>query len=303
MAYVAGSASSAADLRTAVVNACMENGWTWNNEVLNKGACYVRLQVTGSVLTVLGGTGVDVNHALTTPGPQIARLGPVAGMTLVFPCAYEIFIGSDPDEVYLVVNSSISFYQWLAFGSSPVAGLPGTGNWYGASIPATTTLGAVITPTGGGSSGGSGGGTGALFWRGDNTSYTPPFAISTFAHHGIQDTPGAVWTNDDGTRTSDANAVGPIQPLITSMPNQWNAETAYLPIVAYLARLSSKVSPIVQLANARYLRIDNYDPGEIITLGSDRWKVYPWWLKNAAARNGGNGHSGTLGWAIRYDGP
>ena len=59
------------------------------------------------------------------------------------------------------------------------------------------------------------------------------------------------------------------------------------------------------LAHCRFLRIDNYQPGDIIPLGPDRWKVAPWYRKNTAQRDGGSNiqHTGTFGWAIRYDGP
>jgi len=61
----------------------------------------------------------------------------------------------------------------------------------------------------------------------------------------------------------------------------------------------------VDLQNARTLRVDNYDPGQIITLGDDQWRIYPFYRKNADQRDGttssGGDHSGTMGWAIRYD--
>jgi len=80
-----------------------------------------------------------------------------------------------------------------------------------------------------------------------------------------------------------------------------------LPIRAYKIRPSSKVSLIGDLENARYMRIDNYAPGEVFNLGAERWKALPWHQKNAtpAGRSGGDGltHTGTLGWAIRYEGP
>ena len=93
------------------------------------------------------------------------------------------------------------------------------------------------------------------------------------------------------------------KPLIQRTPNTWNGEATLLPVQAYLARPSSKVSLIAELGHMRYVRIDNYNAGDIITLGADRWKVFPWWQRNAASRDGADFSSGTLGFAVRYDGP
>jgi hypothetical protein len=48
-----------------------------------------------------------------------------------------------------------------------------------------------------------------------------------------------------------------------------------------------------------------------VTIGQDRWKIYPFFKKNIQYRNGttgaspsgGTNHSGTLAMAIRHDGP
>ena len=67
----------------------------------------------------------------------------------------------------------------------------------------------------------------------------------------------------------------------------------------------NKVRLVLEVRNARYMRIGNNDPEQVITLGPDRWKVFPFLRKNASVPDGGSviDHSGTFGWAIRYDGP
>jgi hypothetical protein len=84
-----------------------------------------------------------------------------------------------------------------------------------------------------------------------------------------------------------------------------------LPLRAWKERTPYKSSLVADLANARLLRIDNITPGDILTIGTDKWKAYPWYRKNVSARDGsGNqgsayniNHTGTFGWAIRYEGP
>ena len=91
--------------------------------------------------------------------------------------------------------------------------------------------------------------------------------------------------------------------LITTQPNAFNNEGVLLPIKVIKTRASSKYSQVLQLENARNIRIDNYTPQEIIALGTDEWMVFPWYKKNVSARNGGGDvtHTGTFGWAIKYE--
>jgi len=56
------------------------------------------------------------------------------------------------------------------------------------------------------------------------------------------------------------------------------------------------------MAHIRYVVIANLQPEDIITLGSDRWRVYPFFRKGAAFAPAGQ-DTGYLGMAIRYDGP
>jgi hypothetical protein len=57
---------------------------------------------------------------------------------------------------------------------------------------------------------------------------------------------------------------------------------------------------VLECAHARFVSIANLDDQQIITLGTDKWKVYPW-MRRGAAYDGLNS-SGNCGHAIRYDG-
>lgn len=297
MAYVNGSATSMTDLLSALQAACTANGWTLSGNVLHKGSCYVEVTVASGYLVILGGTGIDGSNNLTGAGPYVARIGLAwTGDSLTFPMNYVVHIGATPDEIYFIINYEVNRWQWLAFGSSPMAGLPGTGNWYGASI--SRKIGSskcYITPTSGGYLGISAPSM-ALFWNNYSTYQT------CFVHHDLD---GNTWSLDNAASTdstSAAIAINAAQPMIPRQPNSWNGEAALIPIQPCIARTSGKVSMILDIAHSRYIRNDNYTDGDIITLGSDQWCVYPWHQKNSAARDGGNSinHTGTLGWAIRY---
>jgi hypothetical protein len=92
--------------------------------------------------------------------------------------------------------------------------------------------------------------------------------------------------------------------LQANSPNQWNGEAVLSPIIVYTTRASGLLSPVLQTAHIRWVMIDNLTDGQIITIGSDKWKIYPLWRRSSRtfnpSQNGGG--TGTLGYAVRYNG-
>jgi len=295
MSYYSGTANDMSALRQALIDACVLEGWSWNgtDEVLSKGALFLRLQITSGYLTLLGRTSATAGDA-----PSIVQIGvPIKEASVSYPVSYELFVFSA--EVYLVINYSTDRYQWLCFGGSTVQSLAGSGMWFAASVgPTVPWYGVVMSPYDDISSNGSGGSVAAcpgLFWRQVGVSG----GANCWVHSDL-DSQGW-WL----AQTVGGNQIGiSASTLVAVLPNSWNSEAVLLPIRAYKIRAAGKVSLIADLEHARYTRVDNYTPGEIVIIGSERWKIYPWYRKNTAQRNGGMSvdHSGTMGWAIRYEG-
>ncbi len=313
MAYVSGTATDLTSLRLAIISACTANGWALDGVVLYKDTNYLTLTVTGNYLDLLGGTGVS-SGALTGDAPSASRIGSVSSGTsylypLAWPLSYEVFINTAPDEVVVVLNYSTDRYQWLAWGKSTVP-LPGTGMWFGGTmeggrtqVPAGITYGihidvpATLSEQFGARSSSS------QFW-----GLCPALFHATILqfgnrgehiHHNLT---GGGWSGND----ADVVASRYRFPLDRLVPSAWNSETVLLPIQPYSGAYgSNKVAMVADMAHIRACRIDNNTPGDIVTLGSDRWKIYPWYSKNRGAPTGGMGltHSGCIGFAVRYDGP
>jgi hypothetical protein len=314
MAFVTGTAGSYADLLTAIQNACTAQGWTLDGSILSKGTAFFSLTASGSSIEMWGGLGAaDGALTDTTFRPVYLAMFTTAAS---WPLAYDIHIHGD--EVFVVVKYGVDYYSWLGFGCSPAPGVTatGTGNWFGASYGPLSVGGSIsIMPTGNPTNARSSAGLG--FLTGSSGAVDNQVCAQNFyAHHnldgigwsssgsgvGTPDTAHSTWSNGP----SRASVPSALSPLYSNQPNAWNSESCLLPITAYVARASSMVSPVVAIAHARLIRIDNYAPGDILTLGSDRWKIYPWLAKNSAARDGSTNsinHSGTMGWAVRYDGP
>lgn len=295
MAYATGSAATLAELRTAIFGACTANGWTNDGDVIYRGGCYARLQVVTGSLHILGGNGV-AGGDVTFGGPYTARIGDLsAPAALAFPLTYHIFINTNPDEVYVVVKYSSVYFQWLAWGKSSIT-LPGSGNWYGASLRYTTQYnGSIfISPVAGGSN--SGGSSGALFW-----GTAAGFSQNCFIHHDID---GLGWSAAlSPASVGGVAAITAAGTLVNIAPNAWNSEAVLIPIPISVTRASSRYSLLAQPRHARYTRLDAMVPEQIITIASDQWMIFPWLSRDTANRNSdifGALHSGTLGWAIRY---
>lgn len=305
MAYYSGTATSLANLLTALQTHAVADGWTLTGDVLSKAGVYFQLQTTATNLTCLG----CESNAVANPAPNVVSIGRIYQRTsyptreISFPCNYEVF--GFAQEIYLVVNYDVDSYQWLAFGKSTVSGLVGQGGWCGASIGLLEVAASATDPIWiTGSSGGSGGAgfpntCAALFWT--TACSNSATARNCWINHGLD---GHGWTYY-GSASNIPSGIQPLAPLIAMQPNAWNSEAVLLPIRSWKERPSYKNSLIADLANARHMRIDNLSPGDILTLGSEKWKIFPWYRKNAAARDGGTqiNHTGTFGWAIRYQGP
>lgn len=300
MSYYSGTASSLADLRTALLTHAQADGWVLTGDVLSKAGVFFQIQVTATNITCLG----CESNAVVNPAPNVVSIGRIferigyPTREITFPCNYEVF--GFAQELYLVVNYDVDSYQWMAFGKSTVPGLAGQGGWCGATqgilgIASSGTSPIAISST-------SGADTyeytsAALFWA----TAAEQAARNAWVNHGL-DAHG--WTYN-GSQFSIPIGIRHNSLLVSMQPSVWNSEATLLPLRCYKERPSYKASLIADLANARHLRIDNLVPGDILTLGSDQWKVFPWYRKDVASRNGGTNinHTGTFGWAIRYEGP
>lgn len=297
MAYVKGSSTTLANLLSDIRAACTANGWTLSGEVLHKGAVFQRVWLNGNFIDSLGGTGIDGSNNLTgtpTAGSN-SRIGsPSPGIApLVFPLTYHVFIGTAPDEVFVVVNYSTDYYQWLAWGKSSIS-MPGSGGWFSGSMDNTPSFAGGVSLQLGSSSGYGG--------RGVQSGVCCPALFHSHYQAGVfgESVNHGIGTTVNGWGGGDINAASYRVPLDFMLPSAWNSEAVLLPMQAFTTNYGSgKVAMVLDVAHARALRIDNHQPGDIITLGADSWMVFAWYKKAAAESSTS---SGRLGWAIRYDG-
>lgn len=314
MAYITGSASNISDLMSALNSALTSNGWAYGSGNFTKGTMSFAIASVSNHLTIRSNVGGGPDTIKGCDGTM--SLGAIGASALQYPMNYYIHIHTSPDEVYLFVNESSDRWSWLAFGQSDVAGISGPGDWYAANI--TGSNNSFTTAS-----------IGIDF---STQYYQRNWGLFTECRHGnadnsVQPYNSTVYHGLDGFKWSQmgedydnqtisspvfwswspviAAALQPITPLLKAQPNTWNSQAVLVRVQAYIKRASNKFSLVLDLGHSRYLRNDNYNDGDIITIGSDQWKVYPFLKKNITNRNGvqNSTHSGTFALAVRYDGP
>ncbi|WP_297831671.1 hypothetical protein [Thermomonas sp.] len=334
MAYVTGSAASMSALLSALQGACTANGWTLSGNVLHKGSCYADLKLgqpgysygappVNGYLRLVAGNGIDGSNNITDAAPGAVFLGPLrqaaydsVPLTWSFPIEYHIHVLASPDEVWLWVRYETDYWQYMAFGRSPAPGCGGSGNWSTALIGSTLGRGDCYDNVCSGSGNGvSGVGYGSIsrlcsipFWWNQN-SYS---SGNGFVHGVIDNSSGAArWNVPLFATDHGAAAWLTLYQLYNKCQSVWNDEAVLCPIQLAQQRPSNKISIIAEMQHARLTRNLYLQPGEIVALGLDKWKVYPTYRRNTdvtgdiAPGGGVDGasHSGTFAIAVRYDGP
>lgn len=329
--YSSGSASSFSDLMTAIVNYLVTKGYTDNagtahpstpsaSRILTKGNIAVRIGYDAQpCLFLYGGTGISGTSLVNqTTTDRYAKIGSAQAAPMTFPVTYEFFWSDTPEEFYVVVNYNGDKYQHLHFGKSDIPDIGGNGLWLSGSydggraltgLPANSTsdqsrmymTGTRTSSNGNGSFyttpyGGLGGGyfaVGENTWNG-GAIYCGLEGVDAWRIKGTSSgTAGALLNHDQS------------MSLMMALPSLFNESEVLLPIQVNMRRSSSLITPVAILRHARMFRIDNTNPGDIITYGSDQWKCFPLYAKNTVDRNGVNWttgayHSGTYGIALRY---
>ena len=303
MAYQTGTASSFSDLVTTIQTFATGNGWTLSGTVLYKSAnAYTELSSDTTNLYILGGTG-ESGGSLTGASSEYARIG-TAAEAINWPANYYLFAHTSPDEIICIFNHDSVWFQWLAFGVVDKLGTWNGGNWFGATLQETAPLNQqAFTATDGYS------------WQsGDPTAHTMPSWAPWWRTDGGYPTYKAncqiycdldanTWVSNTSNDPGAVYSAPLMSPLVARSKSTWNEQAVLVNPILAMDRPSGFKSVIAQLPHFRWLRIDNYAPGDIITIGSDEWMVFPFHKKDLDDTSPYSANTGPYGWAIAYDGP
>lgn len=294
---------------------------------------------TASVIAVRAGNGIDGSNALTDAPSSGARIGRLRDGTTgstpwpdwPWPVTYHLHIFDNPDEVFFFVTYGGQYWQHLMFGQSPAPGNPGTGNWHSgifshwssnSGVRGSWLINSCSIAAAGGLMGSRASGSNRLWvpapfwWRGLDVNITPDEANLNGRIHGCIDdnnAGAAIWSHEDQPvgwsslplQMGKVSSSRTVEPLPSMSPSTFSGQAQLFPIMPMQERADGKSSIIGHLKHIRFCRNDFIEPGEVISIGPDRWKVYPCYRKFTDARDGGSNidHSGTFALAIEYDGP
>jgi len=311
MAYQTGTASSLSDLKTTLELFATTNGWALNSGVLSKAGCHVKFTSDVDYLRFNIGSGDDGNGGLTDAfdftgvstgdqyrnsgqGFQIVRVR--NSQTMQFPITYHLISHVNPENIFLIINYNITHCQHIAFGNFQKYGTwgggqygSGTTGWYSTK---QQTLREYSSIDGDGNNG-----AGAyLFANQYGSAYVDPCPSSAIKC----DVDAQTWRGFSQTYNNDfptawertCSAAAWSQPYLTILSTV-NLQPVMCPPVLCIGRPAKMHSIAGIMPHVRYLRIDNYNVGDVISVGSQRWIVFP--HTNKQHYNGG--------WAIKYDGP
>lgn len=314
MAYQTGTVNTLADINVTIRTFLAANGWTWDsgNSTIYKDSMYIKLfdttdyvyyqastALTGGDVAPYVGMGLP-NRLTATPTPS----------PITFPATYFAFLNSD--EFYFIINYNSTLYQYVCWGKSTMDVGTGTGTFISASLnyPRYTipgNYGSLISTVADGystylvgSSSSAAPFYGQAYYNSGNPS--PDYVHTVLAETALPSNP---WHIGDSTNDTYANIGNrDMSALISVQPNVWNGESILLPIRCYKKMQSSKTALVLDLQTAKQCRIDNFANKEEITVGSDTWKIFPFFQRNMTQRNGPTSaeymyHSGTFGWAIK----
>lgn len=312
MAYQTSVVTSAADLKSTIETFAQANGWTLSGGVLNAGSVYVRLTNPDSSSIKIEGARNN-----TWSAPDICSRWSQIRQT-VWPAVAkcELFAFGSPMTLWCRLNFDIVTNRHLGFGMITKYGTWNGGQWFHASHTQDSHAGdnALYSKTDSAQAGPLWRNETALFWDQQDLE-----GLAGVAYYGKCsmlecDLTGDVWpaTTGAGTNATAENKIYSrllMSPIHKYNPNLINNQSILTPFQLFLLNNDGNYMPIGFPDHVRWVRMDNYQDEDIVTIGSDRWKIFSWGVKDAVYPDGNTGASSTPlstgynGVAVRYDGP
>jgi len=283
--YETGTATGPADLITKLETFAVANGWTVNTptsgKVFTKGGKYWGVSWDVDDIFLRAATGYAAGSAWNAqPGaaPQTQVANNIPGPFQ----AYHFFAGSAPDYLHVVIEKSAGLFSHIGIGNIQKSGEYVGGEYTNALywLTAYTTSQSPNNP--------------------DDDNHSVPFdcianQYTATARNNIRcEVDSLIWHPFGSAAVNTLttpNAVGGVRgqgphmsfnkELYDRSPSDFNQLTPLLPIMVHIRRASGLTSLIGFAKDIRFLNIKNLAPGELITIGSDEWLVFPLIQKTA----------------------
>ena len=319
MAYETGSATGPNDMLIKLRDFAAAQGWTVRRDAaagsgrelcLSKGASYVNMRSYQNENLIINGYsasgryGIAINgsdgysagatwdrqpgyplRTSTSGGDQAHANLPLPIYFGPFP-SYHLF-APDSKTIYLELEVASTIFQRLGFGALDLfnSAAPGGGRFFYA------TGGRNTEDT-----------TGTDTWLGSHVEdgrYSleeVPFRAAGYANSNYASTLSGSflraqfdsfnnWCHSSrsptNTQTGQACQGGAVHDkvLMSMSPNPMNGVGILLPQIVSVNRNDEYLNPVGVMPGLRYMDMTLYQPGEEFKLGSETWKVFPWYQK------------------------
>lgn len=310
MAFQSVVVNSAVDLKTAIETFAQSNGWTLSGGVLSKNGCYTMLTVPSTselrIQNAKNGDFTGVNIAI-----RYSRI-----YNTVWPSSATVYMVafSNPDIVWITMNFDVVKFMHLGFGNIVKYGTWNGGQWFHAQHSSRVADGNVCSLIDGYQNPyfPSSAGECALFWNTISRDSFNGYNVENNASSIECDIRGYIWEPKAGTNGDTDTVWCPrmISPIHMKNPNVFNSQTLLTPFQLWLKASDGYMQCLGHIDHVRFVKLTNYNPGDRITLGSEQWTLYPWYIHDVSNPDGrqpnyhdGTSSTGVLGVAVKYDGP
>lgn len=312
MAYQTGTVSSASDLASTIRTFALANGWASGglSEVVTKGGCHVRISSPSESEVKIEGAR---NGSFTAPDicPRYSRINLTAWPSMA---TYHLVAFNNPDTIWCTIVFAVTDHMHLGFGSLQKYGTWSGGMWFHAShtqLSGSKDGGLMSLIDGGAAPFGTG--TSAteagLFWSPRMDESLGGGYVENAASSLLCELRGRIWEPPLSTTGVQMHGPTVFGPTHKYNPNAFNDQTVLTPFQLYLQNTDGHYMAIGHVGHVRFVKLTNYNPGDVIEIGPDRWKLFPWHRKDVNNPDGKspsganfNWSTGVLGVAVRYDG-
>lgn len=322
MAYATGTATGVADLLDKLRIFATANGWTQNYFGARTTGSGTALQLTKGTqyVTFIADTGAGTandpgnffgcySHNVYSGGngtenqAQGSAKCLANGMTGPY-VAYHFMTGAERscDYLYVVVEVNSGIFKHTGVGKLVSLGALNTGMFaFGCRWSYATSSNTINTATSAlhavpfdSTEGSSRNGPGTQL-RADSDGVVPRWYDSWSG--------GSFGTRmGGGIRSQGSSSLGNMRTTLYcpgfAGASSITGRSVLLPAWVYGERSANLCSPLGYPPHLRWVKLDYLSPGDVLTLGSDQWKVFPVIRKNGTA---GQVNSGTYGYAYKVN--
>jgi hypothetical protein len=312
--FETGTATGVNDLLTKLATFLTSAGWTINRNAAEGSGRWLSVQKGSDLFVNL--VSDPATTGTTDPGPWIHMRGATGyngslawtaqpggqpnsstsnKMTGAF-TAYWFFEGDD--YCHVVVEIEAGRFRHMQFGTLSKA-CTFTGGTY---VMGTQLFYSTITPSNPDSmsnvfpwASNSSSSVARNFIRadaGDGVQWHSSYQSDTYRHCGM-------WREVNSSTGSEPYRVGFIRRMLEVTPSAINGLPVLLAPRALVRKVNGLFANLGVPKDLRLVAMDNHQPGNIMTIGSDEWYLFPWTIRSTTTADVTTDKSGYYGFAYR----